>query len=70
MDPGVQPLLELAGWATICYIVQDEAFNSDESAAEAPALILKSSSESEEEEHQGPEPALLEARQTPDEVSS
>jgi hypothetical protein len=69
-DPGAQPLLELAGRATICYVVQDEAFNGTESAAEAPALVLKSSAKSEEEEQRSPEPVLSAARQSPDEVSS
>ena len=38
--PGANCLLELAGQATICYVVQDEAVNSAGSMSEAPVLYL------------------------------
>ena len=40
---GARPLLELAEQATICYIVQDEAFSGAENWHEAPKLSLESS---------------------------
>ncbi len=45
--PGAHPLLELAGQATICYIVQDEANVGADNWHEAPRLSLETTDASQ-----------------------
>lgn len=42
-SPGANPLLDLAGQATMCYVVQDEAVSNAGDWHEAPKLSLESS---------------------------
>ena len=46
--PGVSQLLELAGQATICYVVEDEAFENAKHIASAPLLQLEGLGTSDE----------------------
>ena len=45
--PGTHPLLELAGQATICYVVQDETAVGADNWHEAPRLSLENSDASQ-----------------------
>ena len=46
--PGASQLLELAGQATICYVVQDEAYDNAKHIATAPLLQLEGMEASDE----------------------